>query len=201
MAVGDVYQMIIEGSLNGQRVLNTFGLVANSDEDTPTQFLAESVAAALPGSGWSQGRTTQYAVGSVACRDISPGTAPLGRAQCSSVGTEAEESAPGNCAVVVSWKTALRGRNNRGRMYLGGYSREHMTGGYWSAEVQDAASGAASFLFDSYGPLSGGVGTLVLISYVPNSSPRVLRAAEPITAFTIDNVIYSMRTRTVGHGT
>ena len=201
MAVNDISLIGIVGSLNGQVVMNTFGLRTSTDIAGPSNETAVAFVQGAIASAWCTGRSVDYKLVNIIGRDIVPGTAPMFvAAQGSIPGTINEGAAPPNCAVVTQWRTLLKGRANRGRIFQCGWPVSGAVGGYWTADVQNAASAASSLIFDAFGPNSGASFELGIISYNPGSHPRTVRAFVPIIAFSIDNVIRSMRTREVGKG-
>jgi hypothetical protein len=200
VSVGDIFTVALVSNLNGQVVMTTFGLRAEVDAADQMADCATRVNTAL-GTNWNLGKSQDINFTTIMVRDIVPGTRPLYKlAIGSQLGTIASPAAPGNCAVVVSWRTNIKGRANRGRWFIGGMVASDCVQGFWSGGSQDAASANASLIFDPFGPLGGGNYTLGIVSYVPNTKPRQFRAFVPITAFSVDNVIRSMRTREVGKG-
>jgi len=201
MATGDVMRIAIKGKIQGEDWETTFGLVEGSGGVTadPLADAAHNVITAL-GATPLAGFTDQVTITSVQATDVQPGTksavevplvAPI-------AGDGTEDSLPSICALVVQWHTALRGPANRGRMYLCGLPEGTATGGFWTSDALDPASAFASLLFDKYGPADGSEYQLNVLSYVPGSSPRALRAAVPIVSFTLANTVKSQRRRGVG---
>lgn len=201
MATGDVMRMAIKGKIQGEDWEITFGLVEGSGGITadPLADACNNVIAAL-GATPLAGFSDQVSIVSVQATDIQPGTksaveVPLAVPK---TGDGTEDTLPSICALVAQWHTAGRGPANRGRMYLCGLPEGTATGGYWTADALTPASAFVSKLFDPYGPLDGTDYQLNVLSYVPGSSPRALRAAIPITSFTLGNTVKSQRRRGVG---
>ena len=201
MASGDAMRMSIKGLIQGEPWEVTFGLVEGAGGITadPLADACNNVIAAL-GATPLAGFTDQVSITAVQAQDVQPGTKSAVQVDLPApiLGDGTEDSLPSICALVVQWHTALRGPANRGRMYLCGLPEGTATGGFWTADALTPASAFASKLFDPYGPLDGTDYQLSVLSYVPGSSPRALRAAVPITAFTLANTVKSQRRRGVG---
>lgn len=201
MATGDAMKMAIKGLIQGEPWEVTFGLVEGAGGITADPLLdaCNHVIATL-GATPLAGFTDQVTIASVQATDVQPGLKSAVEVAVSppKAGDGTEDSLPSICALVVSWHTALRGPANRGRMYLCGLPEGTATGGFWTSDALDPASAFASLLFDAYGPADGTDYQLCVLSYVPGSSPRALRAAVPITAFTLANTVKSQRRRGVG---
>jgi hypothetical protein len=203
MATGDAYRVAIEWNLNGNAViaLTTFGLVegAGGPGTDPVQNVADDVAATIAGATLTPWADTSI-IQAIRVDNIQPGTYAGIRSPITAIGgLDAANGLPAQDALVVHWSTGLKGKANAGRMFLSGFSEAFQVRGFWEAGAQDGASAFASLLFDEY--VSDGTNyQLNVLSYVPLSSPRVLRAAVPVTAFHIDNVVRSMRSRQNGRG-
>lgn len=199
MATGDVMRVTLVGSLSGEPTNFTFGIVegAGSGSDpNPLVNLAQDVATNVV-PGFLTGFSVNQMIHEVVVSDVQPGTAGAVHIGVAEQGDVNEDNAPQVCACVVSWQTLLRGPMNRGRMFLCGLLHSHTISGYWMSDGQDVASAAASKIFDPYGA-DGTNYQLNVLSYVPGSSPRALRAAVPITGFHIVNTIKVQRRRGVG---
>lgn len=202
MATGDVYRIGIEWSLNAQaRALTTFGLVEGTGLGGPNPMadVASSVEEALgptPVEAWPA--TTQLTA--IVVSDVQPATRGGYRLPLSGLaGTVVADALPPQDAIVVSIFTGLKGKANNGRMFLPPMSETLQVSGFWSQDAIDPASGFFSRLYDKF-VNDGTEYQMHVLSYVPASSPRVLRAAVPVTAFTIDNVVRTMRSRQNGRG-
>lgn len=202
MASGDVFRVGLEWTLNSSvRALTTFGLVegAGLGGPDPMQDVATGVADAIgptPISGWS----ANASLSGILVSDVQPGTrggirVPLGPF----AGTIVDDMLPPQDAMVVHFSTGLKGKANNGRLYLPGWSEADQIAGFWQSTAMDNGSALMSALFAQFVD-DATIYQLSLLSYVPASTPRALRAAVPIISFTIDNVVRSMRSRQVGRG-
>lgn len=115
-------------------------------------------------------------------------------------GTSAAEPLPNNVACVVSFKTGLRGRANRGRVYLAGFIGDSIVGNNW---VNAVTSG----LVTSFETLQASVVTAsyaavhVVYSCQDIGSPAALAGvATPITSYIVNPVAASQRRRLPGRG-
>lgn len=201
MATGDVYHIALAGTYNGEPINMTFGLVEGTGGGGPDPLAdaAAAVDAALGGTTVAlPGLSSGLVVNQVIVHDVQPGTAPREVVNVGPhPGATAGDSLPGICAAVISWRTALRGPMNRGRIYVPGIVTSDAELGYLNSDGVDDVSAFASLLFDPF-VTDGTAYQLNVLSYVPASSPRALRAAVPVISFSIDNEIKSQRRRGAG---
>ena len=202
MPTGDVYRIGIEWTLNSAvRALTTFGLVEGTGLGglDPMADVVNHVITTL-GATPSTGFSANASITAVQATDVQPGTRGGYRVPAGPfAGSAALDMLPPQDAIVVHWSTGLKGKANNGRMYLPGIPETGQVAGNLSSDILNPASAFVSLLFDQYAS-DGTVYQLSIISYVPGSSPRALRAAVPITAFSIDSVVRSMRSRQLGRG-
>lgn len=199
MALGDVMKVVLSGTNGNEPWMSGFGLIEGSGAPggpNPLQDCADHVAAALF-PGLLEGFSNQLTVDELIVQDVQPGTRAAYRVGVNEMGDMGVNSVPPMCAIVISWQTALRGPANRGRMFLPGLPEDQANTGYWMGGGQAAASAFASKIFDPYGA-DGTDYQLNVLSYVPDSSPRTLRAAIPVVSFVIGNRIKVQRRRGVG---
>lgn len=199
MATGDAMRVALVGTLCGELFVTTFGLVEGSGgaDPNPLANCAAAVAAALgptPFAGFDQA----LSISSIQVTDIQPGVRGQHILGYSTAGDGTSGSLPSQCALVVAWHTELKGPANRGRMYLGGAPESTADGNFYTSDILDPASAFASKIFDAFGPSDGTTYQLNVLSYVPGSSPRALRAAVPITSFSLQNTVKTMRRRGAG---
>jgi len=197
---GSIALVRVHHTMNGQEVLSTFGLVVGSSIATPD--IAADVLSVLTGA-WMAGRSDEITFTQVSVVDDVPGLEATGfSAIVAEAGDDVGAAAPPNCALLVKWSSTLKGKGGRGRIYLAGFPASTALAGFWTSDAQTPGSAAASLIFDAYGP--GGanlaVGSLSIINRVAGGAKLVPHTATPVAAFTIDNIIRSMRTREVGKG-
>jgi len=194
--------VLIQGSLFGQQVDNdlyfrhTTGPIAASDLVT----LATDI-----GSWWT---TTivpllneQYTAIFARARDL---TTQFGFSSEVSLGATAGgvtgESAPNNCTMAVSFRTAFVGRSNRGRNYVPVLTNSQVTDNTIDA-------GFATDIVNGYALLIAGGGatpagwTWVVVSRFNAGLPRVAGVFNEIfTVLTTDLIVDSQRRRLPGRG-
>lgn len=185
-------------SFNSTVVENTFG--RELPDGTDLQAEAVAVATLFGASDWLAGRSADILLQRVLVADDTPGTAATGDAVLSPplAGDDLFNAAPGLCALVIQWKSAAKGKGGRGRMFTTGWPSSTAIAGFWTADAQTPASAAASVIFDAYGP--GGDASLVIINRSAGGTPLSPHTAQPITAFTLDNVIRRIGRRERGRG-
>lgn len=199
MALGDVFRMAVAGIVGTEPWMTTFGLVEGTTGGGGTNPLADAAQAVATALGASclAGFSSELSIREVIASDVQPGTRGTYHLPFAAFGDSAEWIIAPQDAVVISWRTDLSGPMNRGRCYIPCVTVSGATNGYVQAALQDLVSGFASKLFDPFAA-DGTAYQLNVLSYVPGSSPRALRAAVPITAFSIDNTVKSQRRRGVG---
>jgi hypothetical protein len=201
MATGDVFHIALAGTYNSEPIQMTFGLVEGTGGGGPDPLAdaAAAVDAALGGTTAAlAGLSTGLAINQIIVHDVQPGTAPREIVNVGPhPGAASGDSLPGICAAVISWRTALRGPMNRGRIYVPGILTSDAEIGYLNSDGLDSVSGFASLLFDVF-VTDGTAYQLNVLSYVPGSHPRTLRAAVPVLSFSVDNEIKSQRRRGAG---
>lgn len=185
-------------SFAGMAVENTFGLEAG-DGSVP-QDTADAVAALLVGSDWMTGRTDEIALTRVRVEDIYPGNAATGEniLVAPEAGDDTGNAAPPLCALVVQWRGLSKGKAGRGRLYLTGYPASTAVAGFWTSDAQNPASGAASVIFDAYGP--AGSGQLCIINKYAGGVKLDPPVGTLVKSFTVDNVIRRIGRREQGRG-
>lgn len=208
MPTGDIMRATIEGTFGGEPVVVGLGFVSASgaadfNEDAGT--LADELITLLELNGAGVGvylspLSAQYKLSGVRVQDISPGvSAGYFRSVGGIGGNVVDDAMPPNDALCVTWRTSLKGVQNRGRTYLTGFAEDSNNAGYWIPEIQDWADGSfAQLLMGSFGPLGGGNYAFSVIHRVAGGTPLVPPTATPITSFTVHNEVRSLRRRAVG---
>lgn len=185
-------------TFNGMLVENTFGL--ESGDGTVPQDVADAVAAEISGSAWMSGRSDAIALTRVRVEDAYPSTAATGEVILAvpEPGDDDGNAAPPLCALVVQWRGLAKGKAGRGRMFLTGYPASTAVAGFWTSDAQNPASGAASAIFDAYGP--SGSGQLCIINRYAAGVKLVPPVGTLVKSFTVDNVVRRIGRREQGRG-
>ena len=98
---------------------------------------------------------------------------------------------PGNVAMVLSLRTAYRGRSHRGRIYLPGIPEASVVGNQFLSGFTSYINLWAQALMNP-----GNIGfSLAVASRVHNSLPRVVGFSTPVTSITFDSKVDSQRRR------
>lgn len=113
-------------------------------------------------------------------------------------GAAAGASLPNNCCLVITKRTAKRGRSFRGRIYVPGMTETFVTG-------NTVTSGTVTGLVNAFNAMKAvtvGATTadMVVVSRFTGNAPRVTGVTEAITGFTSDGTIDSQRRRLPGRG-
>jgi len=114
------------------------------------------------------------------------------------VGTTASASLPGNCALVITKRTALRGRSFRGRIYQPGMVEAVVTN-------SQVAAGTVTAFLNAYGLIrtfstASATWDMGVVSRVQGGVPLAVGEFHDITSFTSEGVIDSQRRRLPGRG-
>lgn len=99
---------------------------------------------------------------------------------------------PNSIAMVVSHRSGLAGRSNRGRSYLTGLPEEYLTGNTWSTTATGAARTA--FLAFSVGLQTDGYAHVIL-SRQRNKLPLPVPEMVPVVGYVVDTRVDTQRRR------
>jgi hypothetical protein len=105
---------------------------------------------------------------------------------------------PGGSALVMTHRTALRGRNYRGRTYASGLTTTSTATA--NSVTLTALTNLANAFFALIGLLSAVNDTWVVLSKFFAKNPRSAAVATPITAVSADQYLDSQRRRLTGRG-
>lgn len=136
-----------------------------------------------------------YELFNVTARSLTSESAPSVQVDVTStqVGTASGQNMPNNVALVVTHRTALRGRSFRGRTYLVGLTEDQIAGNEVTSGAFTAISAAwAAF----YAAVSDSITKLVVISRYSLGVPRSPGIATVVTSSGFrDNKVDTMRRR------
>lgn len=114
------------------------------------------------------------------------------------VGGDTGDSVPLNAALCISLRTASRGRNFRGRNYVGGIPLSSVpTPGTFATGIVGNILTAFSWFMT---PANVAGATWEVVSWYFQKAIRATAVVTPITAVTADTLIDSMRRRLIGRG-
>lgn len=141
-----------------------------------------------------------YLLKEIDIRDLSSSAAPVTVLSVSpfEAGTSAGSPSPSNVALVVTHRTAARGRSYRGRSYVFGWS-----GGVLTNEdiVSTGFVGSILGAFDWLRtPVNVAAGIWSVLSRFTANNPRSQGVMTPITAVSADTIVDSQRRRLPGRG-
>ncbi len=202
----DGAQIVIKGTLFGQVIEEIHwivfdvtpgpGDIQGAAEDFDTWFQTDVLSflsneynyVSTTCNGWSSAADPTFTV-------APPSPVPGGVAAVAIANTQ---------AVVISWKTALRGKSFRGRTYLAGVTYSSLTDPNTLGSAAVAAVDAAYLSIPGYGDLGGYA--LVVASFVNstvNPTPphhRTTAVGTPINAAVVESVLGNQRRRRPGRG-
>jgi hypothetical protein len=207
MPTGDIYKATLEGDFAGEPVVVGIGFISNSGaanfEDDATALEAEletALALDTVPSPFMAPLSVRYTLQRIRIQDLNPGLA-AGKVVGLNIvgGNTVDDAMSPNDAMCVTWRTGLKGKQNRGRSYLTGFAEDSGNAGYWIPEIQDwANSNFAGALYASFGPLGTGNYTLALVHTLSGGARIIPPTATPITGYTVNNTVRSLRRRAVG---
>lgn len=207
MPTGDVYRATLEGTFAGEPVVIGLGFISNSgapdfvqDSVTLMGELRDALEISSPGGGFLSPLSSRYTLDQVRIQDLNPGVSAGFVSEVGMAGgnTVDDAMAP-NLALCVTWRTGLKGKQNRGRSYLTGFAEDSGNAGYWIPEIQDWARNAfADPLLTAFGPMGPGNYALAVVHTMSGGVRIIPPTATPITSFTIRNTARGLRSRGVG---
>lgn len=141
----------------------------------------------------------QVTLNEVVATDITSQGAPQDRETVGTAGTATGGSLPLNCALVISLRTAKRGRSYRGRVYLSGLTltNTNNVNQIDATKITDILGDFNSLQAD----LDAGGYDIVVASKQHNGVTTNPAETNEVTSFVIDANIDSQRRRLTGRGT
>jgi len=207
MPSGDIMKATLEGRFDGEPVVIDFGFVSSSgasDFKADADQLFDELATALDLFGtpgvYMNPLSVQYSLTGIRIHDLKPGTAASLFYDLNNAGGNiVDDGLPPACALCVTTRTALKGRENRGRFYLTGFAEDAQSGGFWIGEIQDwARVNVSTPLLDAFGPLGPGNYAWSVVHTVSGGVRLDPPTATPIISFSVHNDVRTLRRRGVG---
>lgn len=201
MATGDVFQVAIVGTYEGEPVQMTLGLkeVAGGGGGDAMLNAAAAVNTALGGGTVTIPGLSHYlSITSLIVTDVSPGVRSRKIVAVGPhVGAVNGNGFPGTVAAVIGWETDLRGPSNRGRIFVPAVLIADEFLGQLAGSGPAHITAIANLFFTPFVTV-GTAYRLCVLSFVPGSSPRTLRAAVPVVGFHVDLNLKTQRRRGLG---
>lgn len=196
----NVARLSIVGTLSSEVYVNTlwFHFPATGPNTTDMTNLATAV------EGWwgtnvAPNLCANLVMSNINVLDQSSSSAPSVTITAAMAGTHADLAVPNNVAVVVSFRTANRGRGSRGRNYLGGFPEEHLV------DRKSITGASAIALVNAYNALNPAIASTgwihVVVSHFLDKQPRLFGLPQSVTAYVVDTRLDSARRRLAGRGT
>lgn len=193
--------------LDGQQIENTLYVAQSTAWDGPALNQLCDVVADWWTTNMAPLVSDQVTLITVEATSLESATAPVG---ANTTGTPSVglggPPVPNNCALAVSFRTALRGRSFRGRNFVAGLVEADVNRSHVDAtlvgQIQDAYNAFLTAVSDA--PVGGTWVVVSRFSGVDSSGhpiPRGTGIATPVTsALVVDDVIDSQRRRLPGRG-
>lgn len=207
MATGDVWKCVMLMKWGTVECRPGFYLIegAGGGGLNPAEDVSLAVQGAVAGSGLT-GFSDQLQWYGNTIVDIQPGTSPTQTFNFGipAVGTiEDTNPLPPQSAAVITWRTAVKpvvgAFAAQGRVYMPGIPQTGQISGFLEVDFQVALNGFAEGLFSTFVE-DGTAYQLHVVSLTPNSKPVTIRAVNPVTTYSINNVVRSQRRREFGVG-
>lgn len=203
MAVGDVVQVNILGTLVGQLIEYVLHFRAKNGTATIPGLVTDLQAGALKDLV-TQGKSDGLVFAQLKLTSLVPyGTAPAFVTLSPNwPGLSAGDPLPPQCAQVVTKYTGLIGRRRRGRLYLAGGREADQAGGVWAAGNVTAVQGYADALLAVFGTGGSSNWQLAVWSRVVAGAapPFNATAAEIVQSLLVRNLVETQRRRAIGRG-
>lgn len=229
MAVGDVYQFILNQLYAGQQIQNTFYFRTKDAADPgAAQFTAladdlkgdlrEVQVNTLSYTGWlaQQVRGGDVSYTSKPCQRQG-GRRLEGTLSAPLTGVQIPDGLPPQAGWVSTFYTGLSGRRRRGRLFLSGIPESYQGDGRLTTAAMTAITTAWTATMAAYGPTGTSLlWTLGVWSHTTASgctartappwglentaAPAPENAFNPVTVITPRSIIYTQRRRTIGRG-
>jgi len=106
---------------------------------------------------------------------------------------------PGNVTLAISFRTGFAGRSRRGRLYHVGLTETGVVGDKLVTGVQAGMQAAYAGLFEDVATALPGTNHVV-VSYCDDGAWRTDALVTPVTSYSVDDTIDSMRRRLLGRG-
>lgn len=209
MAVNDIAQLAVQGTVTGQNHVHTLHfrhqLVGLSEQDLIDKWQANCRTAYR-----GMFRTTSNPVELITARQVC-GSLPL-RAPAQEVeaagsiaGTITPSGQPASPheAMVVSIRTASAGKSFRGRSYIGGISEDDINSGVFDPAALAKYVTYFDTLLNTFGPSGSDLNWewhvfSPTLAAVPGTQCQ--NAGGQVTTYIVRNLVATMRSRKVGHG-
>lgn len=130
MALGDIYSVVVRGTLQGQTILNTLHYRESVTAGTGGQAALATIADSTLGQAWRNGLSQDFTYNDVTVQHIwpLPVTYPTVNGTDTGVGAVASASSPSEVAAVITKRTAFAGPFYRGRAFISGIALSGITG-------------------------------------------------------------------------
>lgn len=207
MPTGDIMRVTLEGHFAGEPVVMDLGFVSQSGAaDFPTDAdqleveVVDALALGAADGAFYAPLSVQFRMDSVRVQDLAPGLA-AGRVYPIGItgGNVVDDASSPHDALCVTWRTGLKGKQNRGRTYLCGFAEDSQNAGYWISEIQSwAALQFGQPLIDAFGPIGSGNYSLSVVHTVAGGVRLVPPTATPIESYSVNNTVRALRRRAVG---
>jgi hypothetical protein len=200
ITVPDTAMLELIYSYQGQHMENTLYYSGDNVSDASVLNTLCNSAISAWGATFKLRQTNQISLIAIKATDLtsdSGATAEIPVTEDNS-GDDTTPGLPGNDAVVMSLKTAKRGRSYRGRLYIPGVPTNAQT----ASVVSLAWTAAAEAWYSEWDFLDvgGEPYAQMVVSRYHAGAPRVVGIAEQVTAWVCNPIMASQRRRLPGRG-
>lgn len=194
--VTNVARFAVEQTVAGEKAVNVFWVRDNAGWTAQKMNIAAGILATSWVDNLASLLAADWTLDKIVCQDyttyngasfeFTPGVAI--------VGTGSGDTLPPQVALVVSWRTANRGRSFRGRTYLCGFTEFYQDNGRMSSSVVTPVLAWANQIRGYYESSTQNIG---VVSFMSAGQPRQVGLFTQYSAERCNGVLYTQRRRTI----
>jgi len=195
MSLEDIYQLTVDGTLHGQKILNVFHYRQFTDHPLDRSDALADAFEGVVKVPYLACLSNEYSLNGFSVQKVwpLPVLAAYQKAFVAVPGAIAADSLPTSVAVVIKKKTALAGPSHRGRIYLAGIPKTHED----NSMVTGAGTNLHNALADALSNNLVGIGGP---GFAPILWNRDTHIATQIEDFEATTTLRNQRRRQVGRG-
>jgi len=193
VVIPNTAKLAVNGVCFGQQVVNVLHYKYTSSTPNSSTLLAFANAWwTQHGAQWRACHSDEYLVRELVVTDIgiANGAQAVLPFSTNNAGTATGQANPNNVAVAISWRTALTGRTNRGRSFMGGIAASSIDNDIVAPGLLSAMAALAISL----------IGATFTGGYDLSVASRKELVAKAVTGFVMEALADSMRNRLTGRG-
>lgn len=194
MAVNDIYQLTVRGTLFSQTILNVLYYRESVSAGSTGQAALATAADSTLGAAWRTALSQDFTYNDVTAQKIFPLPVmyPTTVGTGTGIGSVASGAQPSEVAVVITKRTAFAGRKYRGRAFIAGATISQVTGDILTGPGVTAMGGIATAIASAL--TSGGYTFTPIVYHKPTHS------YDDVAGGTVHATLRAQRRRQPGRG-